>query len=121
MRSIVARVAEVDQAGEELAAEHLADGGDGEEEVVVRGRDPLRAVGAEAAAGDDGVQVGVEEELAGPGPAQGVQNEGEANLSTEPLGVGGEGEQGVRGGAKEQPERARGGGRGRSGAGPRAE
>ena len=33
-----------------------------------------------------------------------MQNEGEANLSTEPLGVGGEGEQGVRGGAKEQPE-----------------
>lgn len=85
----VAGVAEVDQAGEELAAEYLADGGDGEEEGVVGGLDPLRAVGAEAAAGDDGVQVGVEEECAGPG----VQNEREANLGTEPLGVGGEGEE----------------------------
>lgn len=96
----VARVAEIDEALEKAAAEHLAQCGDGEEEVAVGGLDLLRTVGAEAAAGDDGMQMRMEEQLAGPG----VQDEGEADLGAEPFGVGGEGEQGLRDRAKQQPQ-----------------
>jgi hypothetical protein len=69
----------LDESVEELAAKHLRDGGDGEQELVVRDTDPAAGVDAEATAGDDRVQVRVEEQLASPG----VQHQGKAELRCE--------------------------------------
>jgi len=90
---------ELDKPIKELPAEDLRERRDGEEEVLA-GTDPAVGLAVETAAGNNAVNVGVEQELTGPG----VQDEGEADLGTEALGVAAEGEQGVGGGREEQVE-----------------
>ena len=88
---------ERDERVEELAAEKARERLDGEEVVLARAH-PAIGVDVQTAAGDDGVDVGMEPEIAGPG----VEHQGEAELGAEALGVAAEGEQRLGGGGKEQ-------------------
>jgi hypothetical protein len=60
---------------EELAAEDLREGADGEEEARVSHGDPARAVGGERPARDHAVQVGMEREGLAPGVEDGHEVE----------------------------------------------
>src|SRR5260370_751339 len=70
---------------------------DRQEEVGLRA-DPALPVRRQPAAGDDAMQVGMEEQVLPPG----VQQRRDADLGAESLGVRGQGEQGRRGGPEEQ-------------------
>ena len=67
------------ELGQELAAEDLGEDAHGQEEVRAGG-DPARVAGIQTAAGDDAVQMRVEEQELGPG----VQDGGEGDLDAEP-------------------------------------
>ena len=73
----------------DLAAKEAAKDLD-REQVLVAGSDPALAVGREAPASDDAVQVGVESQITGPG----VQDSSEPDLGAEPSRVLGESVQG---------------------------
>jgi len=70
----------------------------GEEEIAVSGGDPACTVGRESAAGDQDVDVRVIPQILGPG----VQDGEDRRAGAEVAGIGGEGEQGLGGGAQER-------------------
>jgi hypothetical protein len=80
----------------ELAAEELGQDLDGKEEALAPGQ-PAGAVESKSAAGDDAVEMGMEEQVLAPG----VEHRGDADVGAEVLGVPGEGEQGLGGGGEE--------------------
>src|SRR5215467_9451757 len=80
------------------AAEQTRENPDGQEESGTA-RDPLRAVGREPAAGDDAMQMRVMEQVRSPT----VEHGEEANFGTQMFGIGGDGVQGLGGGAEQNP------------------
>jgi len=93
----LAVTAQPSQAVEELATEELAEDTDVKEKPLAAG-DPGLAVVGEAAPGDDAMEMGVEGELSCPG----VQDSGDAEAGTEPLGVVAEVEERARSRSEEQ-------------------
>lgn len=86
-------------AMEEAAAEAFGEGAFGNQEVLAAAaayRAPGTAVGGEAAAGDEEVDVGMPLEGAGPG----VQHGEGADASTEEPGIAGQGGEGFEGGVE---------------------
>ena len=68
-------------SGLELAAHELGQGLDGDEEGIARGI-PMAAVVGDAAAGDQAVDMGVEDELLGPGMQNGQHADGAADIAS---------------------------------------
>ena len=82
-----------------LAAEDLRERGRGEQEPVAHGGEPAPPVRAQAAVGDDAVDMDVLSQVLPPG----VQHHGDAEFAAEPAGVAAELEQSPGGGLEQQP------------------
>jgi hypothetical protein len=91
------------ERGQDFAAKECADDGYGKQEATFAlDRDPARAVGGEAPAGYDAVQVGMKAQLARPG----VQDGGDAQQGATAVGIEPELQQGARRGEEEDLEEA---------------